>query len=95
MDEATKLVTKDSYWVSRLAVKATFAARTAYSDVATSVVSQANQLRDRRMFHQHLLSTRVARDAAANSTGGSALTRGAYVMVSHLENLSRILQANL
>lgn len=95
MDEATKLVTKNSNWVSRFAVKATSAAHAAYSDVVTSVVSKANQLRDRRMFHQHLLSTRVARDAAANSTGQFALTRGASVMASYLENHARIMQANL
>ena len=95
MHEATKLVTKDSNWVSKLVIRTAGAAHFAWSDVATDVVSAANESRNRRMYHQHLLSTRSARDAAENSTGECAGTRFASVMASYLENYSRIIQANL
>ena len=95
MHEATKLVTKDSNWLSRLVVRTAGAAHFAWSDIATDVVSAANQCRNRHMYHQHLLSTRSARDAAENSTGECAGTRFASVMASYLENYSRIIQANL
>jgi hypothetical protein len=95
MDEAAKLVTEDSNWISKFAVKATTAFHTTYSDVVTDVVSGANALvRDRHMYHQHLISTRRARNAAQKSTGEMALTRGLDVISSYPKNFLRIFGAN-
>jgi len=73
--KAENLVMKDSNWLSKTTVKTTAAVHRSFSDVVNSVVSKANQLHDRHMFHQHLLSTRASRDSVANSTGGFAVTR--------------------